>query len=34
MTNEEILNIFNADNSNEYWGLYNIINSLIGESND
>lgn len=27
-------NIFNAGNSNEYWRLYNIINNLIGESND
>ena len=34
MTNEEILNIVNVGNPNEYWRLYNIINSLIGESND
>ena len=27
-------NIFNAGNSNGYWRLYNIINNLIGESND
>ena len=26
--------IFKAINSNEYWRLYNIINNLIGESND
>lgn len=25
------ISIFNAGNSNEYWRLYNIINSLIGE---
>ena len=25
-----ISNIFNAGNSNEYWRLYNIINSLKG----
>lgn len=28
------ISIFNASNSNEYWRLYNIINNLIGESND
>ena len=28
------ISIFNARNSNEYWKLYNIINNLIGESND
>lgn len=28
------ISIFNANNSNEYWRLYNIINNLIGESND
>ena len=27
-------NIFNSSSSNEYWRLYNIINNLIGESND
>lgn len=29
-----IISIFDASNSNEYWSLYNIINNLIGESND
>lgn len=28
------ISIFNASNSNDYWRLYNIINNLIGESND
>lgn len=27
------ISIFSANNSNEYWRLYNIINNLIGESN-
>ena len=32
--NYSTISIFNAGNSNEYWKLYNIINNLIGESND
>lgn len=32
--NYSTMSIFNASNSNEYWGLYNIINNLIGERND
>lgn len=29
-----VISIFDASNSYEYWELYNIINNLIGESND